>query len=282
MRTEATYNPADTNAGEKFMSFMERGQRYRLNEEQAEMQRESFERQKRIQDELLPIARVKNEADVAVAKSTLEGVKRTQELRARSGNELPAAQAEFDDALNLPTFEARSVALSRIHNKYGWMTQVPEGKGFIDMVAGRQLQEHNNYMLDSKLDEQRRRNDQQYQADLARIEQAGQIAEENNRLKKEKQELDKQFREAELKLGQMRIEVERIKAEKGKGSKRNPFANPVVDSQQTTAQPRVPLAPASADASPVSPVSPASPVEEVSPVSPVSPSVTIDVNKLNF
>jgi len=127
----------------QMQSLMERGQQMRQSAEQAQRQREIYEVGR-------PVMEAKAQADLAVAQGTLYNARQIQQLRGQFGMQSKEASAEYEQAMQLPTYKEQAKALSEVAQKYSYFELIPEGKAFIQTVQNMQLQQHNSAILNSK------------------------------------------------------------------------------------------------------------------------------------
>lgn len=98
-----------------------------------------------------PVLRAKREADIVTAQATVENAANVQRLRAKFGQESRAAQSEYEQAMQIPTYRGQAQALSNLQQKYSWFQLIPEGKGFADTLANSRLFASQSAMADQKL-----------------------------------------------------------------------------------------------------------------------------------
>jgi len=127
----------------QMQSLMARGQQMRESAEAAQRQQEIYEIGR-------PVMEAKAQADLAVAQGTLYNARQIQQLRGQFGNQSKEASAEYEKAMQLPSYEEQAKALSDVAQKYSYFELIPEGKPFIHTVQNMQLQQHNSAILNSK------------------------------------------------------------------------------------------------------------------------------------
>jgi hypothetical protein len=127
----------------QMQTLMDRGQQMRQRQEMADRQREIYDVGK-------PVMEAKAQADLAVAQGTLYNARQIQQLRGQFGEQSKQASSEYEQAMQLPTYEEQAKALSQVAQKYSYFELIPEGKPFIHTVQNMQLQQHNSAILNSK------------------------------------------------------------------------------------------------------------------------------------
>jgi hypothetical protein len=125
-------------------SIMQRAQDMRIQRERDAQQSE--------EDPLrLEAMRTTNEANRVTSLATVQNYNQVQDLRKRFGETAPAAQKEFEDAMQLPSYDDQQRALSVLQQKYNWMSLLPEGKPFVQTVANTRLTAAQSALADRHL-----------------------------------------------------------------------------------------------------------------------------------
>jgi hypothetical protein len=127
----------------QMQSLMDRGQQMRQRQEMADRQKEIF-------DVGRPVMEAKAQADLAVAQGTLYNARQIQQLRSQFGEASKAAGAEYQAAMQQPTYEKQANALSDVAQKYSYFELFPEGKAFMDTIQNKGLQQTHYGILDTQ------------------------------------------------------------------------------------------------------------------------------------
>ncbi len=153
---------------EQGQSMMARSQAMRLREEQAQQQRVEFQAK-------LPAIQAAAQADLASAHASVENAALMEQFRAKAASESKDLNAEYLSAIQLPSFEEQSKALSALQPRIAYMDTLPEYKGFVLAVNNATVRAHGSAQLDrqlnNKLDMQGAKNDAaaellKYRADI--------------------------------------------------------------------------------------------------------------------
>jgi len=127
----------------QMQSLMAHGQQMRESAEQAQRAKEIYEVGR-------PVMEAKAQADLAVAQGTLYNARQVQQLRAQFGQASKDAGAEYQKAMQLPTYEQQANALSDVAQKYSYFELFPEGKAFMDTIQNKGLQQTHYGILDTQ------------------------------------------------------------------------------------------------------------------------------------
>lgn len=125
-------------------SLMQRAQ-------QAREAQDEYTRQRDLQQQIMPSQIAKAQADLATANATVQNYKQLQTLRQQFALQAPQAQSEYEDAMQLASYDEQARALGNLQQKYSWMQLLPEGAPFAHGVATSRLEAHQSAMLDNKM-----------------------------------------------------------------------------------------------------------------------------------
>lgn len=127
-------------------SLMQRMQNRRIQAEQAQHEQDQFEAFK-------PVIQAEAQAKVAGAQAAVANATRMAQLRTQAASDSPNFNNEFLDAMQLADYEASADALQRLQAKVGYMSLLPEYKGFVDAVNNARVTAVNSAIVNKKLDE---------------------------------------------------------------------------------------------------------------------------------
>lgn len=152
MAAQVTYTPpqADPVVGSALRAF-EQTDSMMKRATQMRWQQEDRAKQEAEYIAMQPVLQAQRQANIVNAQATVQNATQVQRLRSQFGEASTAAQAEYEQAMKLPTYRAQSQALSNLQQKYSWFQLIPEGKGFADTLANSRVFASQSALADQKL-----------------------------------------------------------------------------------------------------------------------------------
>jgi hypothetical protein len=183
---EAQFMPAQTDPAGQFYRGADFGQSFMQRRQRIQWETQDRARDEEIRRAVEPVFLAKQEATLASARATISTITQQEMLKKRLAQEAPIANAEYQAAMQLPTFEEQEKALARIQPKYTWMSQLDEGKPFVDQLNQSRAMAFKSAITDTEIKARTELSKIQYAQELEKlgVQNQGRIDLEKERQKR--------------------------------------------------------------------------------------------------
>lgn len=210
-------------------SMAARAQEMRIRQEQESRAQQQFRQQQAMNDRMLPAIYAKSDADMAEAESQLAGFAQQQQFRKQYQENAGALRDEFIRGTAGNDYDAQNKFLNSFIAKNSYLMTLPEARPFINSISDYQagvrseLAKQRDFARATQMETQQiegRKAVAGIGAEAANTRSMEAIA-SREKIASEANELRKQIEAAKAENERMRLEIERLKASKGRDYNRS-------------------------------------------------------------